>query len=162
MKMFKKLMAVVLAGVMAVSMLTGCAISDKFVSDAAKDAVSAMANGATVSVSTKTANKDDVKAVRKYVVEQLKDLDKTAPTQAMVTAAGTAAGSSDALYVLAKYENSSKKVQESVDASVKVALAAACTKDTKLSITISDKFSSYKEDGKNTKVDYVIIAVRAK
>ena len=39
MKMAKKLLAVVLAGVMAVSMLTGCALSDKIKANALEDAL---------------------------------------------------------------------------------------------------------------------------
>ena len=39
MKMAKKLLAVVLTGVMAVSMLTGCALSDKVTSEALEKAL---------------------------------------------------------------------------------------------------------------------------
>ena len=39
MKMAKKLLAVVLTGVMAVSMLTGCALSDKIKANALEDAL---------------------------------------------------------------------------------------------------------------------------
>lgn len=39
MKMFKKIMAVALTAVMAVSMLTGCAVTDAIIEDKAKDAL---------------------------------------------------------------------------------------------------------------------------
>ena len=44
MKMFKKLMAVALVGVMALSMLTGCAVTDKLKNDHVLDAMSDVAS----------------------------------------------------------------------------------------------------------------------
>ena len=58
MKMAKKLLAVVLTGVMALSMLTGCALSDKVKAEAIEDALnSKAAQGATVNVDYKYDSK---------------------------------------------------------------------------------------------------------
>ena len=56
MKMFKKLMAVALVGVMALSMLTGCAITEKMYEDDVRDALKG-ALGAQKVESKKDANK---------------------------------------------------------------------------------------------------------
>lgn len=55
MKMFKKLMAIALVGVMAVSMLTGCAFTDKLKNDHVLDAMSDVASA--------YAKKDDTSTV---------------------------------------------------------------------------------------------------
>ena len=57
MKMAKKLLAVVLAGVMAMSMLTGCALSDKVKAEAIEDALNSKGVQGTVDVTYKY-NKD--------------------------------------------------------------------------------------------------------
>ena len=61
MKMAKKLLAVVLTGVMAVSMLTGCALSDKVKAEALEDAL----NSAQVKSAAETAGQT-VEANTKY------------------------------------------------------------------------------------------------
>lgn len=55
MKMFKKIMAVALVGVMALSMLTGCAVTDKLKNDHVLDAMSDVASA--------YAKKDDTSTV---------------------------------------------------------------------------------------------------
>lgn len=55
MKMFKKLMAIALVGVMALSMLTGCAVTDKLKNDHVLDAMSDVASA--------YAKKDDTSTV---------------------------------------------------------------------------------------------------
>ena len=57
MKMAKKLLAVVLTGVMAMSMLTGCALSDKVKAEAIEDALNSKGVQGTVDVTYKY-NKD--------------------------------------------------------------------------------------------------------
>ena len=57
MKMAKKLLALVLTGVMAVSMLTGCALSDKVKAEAIEDALNSKGVQGTVDVTYKY-NKD--------------------------------------------------------------------------------------------------------
>ena len=70
MKMAKKLLAVVLTGVMAVSMLTGCALSDKVKAEALEDALnstqvkaSAETAGQTVEENTKYDYKSELNSV---------------------------------------------------------------------------------------------------
>ena len=70
MKMAKKLLAVVLTGVMAVSMLTGCALSDKVKAEALEDALNsaqvksaAETAGQTVEANTKYNYKSDLNNV---------------------------------------------------------------------------------------------------
>ena len=64
MKMAKKLLAVVLAGVMAVSMLTGCALSDKVKANALVDALNYEGNKETAVVKYEKGSKanDDAKS----------------------------------------------------------------------------------------------------
>ena len=61
MKMAKKLLAVVLTGVMAVSMLTGCALSDKIKANALEDALNndQVKSKAVAAVSTDEAKKQE-------------------------------------------------------------------------------------------------------
>ena len=70
MKMAKKLLAVVLAGVMAMSMLTGCALSDKIKAEALEDALNsdqvktaAEAAGQTAEANTKYDYKSELNSV---------------------------------------------------------------------------------------------------
>ena len=70
MKMAKKLLAVVLTGVMAVSMLTGCALSDKVKAEALEDAlnsdqvkIAAEAAGQTAEKETKYDYKSELNSV---------------------------------------------------------------------------------------------------
>lgn len=69
MKMFKKLMAVVLTAVMAVSMLTGCAITDSIKEKALRDALGTAASIALGNGKTVTFKGDDEldKAAKKAV-----------------------------------------------------------------------------------------------
>ena len=64
MKMAKKLLAVVLTGVMAVSMLTGCALSDKVKAEALEDALNYEGNKETAVVKYEKGSKanDDAKS----------------------------------------------------------------------------------------------------
>ena len=58
MKMAKKLLAVVLTGVMAVSMLTGCALSDKIKADALEDALNSDQVKTAAEAAGQTAEKE--------------------------------------------------------------------------------------------------------
>ena len=80
MKMAKKLLAVVLAGVMAVSMLTGCALSDKVTSEALEKALNKeQVQGATVDVDYKYENDLNKKASKVWESE-MKDKTFTLST----------------------------------------------------------------------------------
>ena len=75
MKMFKKLMAVVLTGALAVSMLTGCALGDAAASKALEKALNAKGTQGTVTVDYNHKSGLDDKAEKIW-----KDMNRTAPT----------------------------------------------------------------------------------
>ena len=83
MKMAKKLLAVVLAGVMAVSMLTGCALSDKATSEALEKALNKEQVQGTVDIDYKYDNDLNKKASKIWETE-LKDKSFTAPSTNLI------------------------------------------------------------------------------
>lgn len=155
MKMFKKLMAVVLTGVMAISMLTGCAITDKLVSDAVKKAVSSIGNGASVTVVTKSDDRKDVNAAKKTITTWVKNNEKTALTQDIVDEET----GEDYEYILVEAKTSSNKITESMDPAAKAALAVALNKDNKVKVAVSDTFDAYYKDGSSSKKSYVLFQI---
>ena len=82
MKMAKKLLALVLTGVMAVSMLTGCALSDKVTSEALEKALNKEQVQGTVDVDYKYENDLNGKA-SKIWENQMKDKNFTLSTKAL-------------------------------------------------------------------------------
>lgn len=80
MKMFKKLMAIALVGVMALSMLTGCAVTDKLKNDHVLDAMSDVASAYAKRDETSTV--DTVKFESKTSLNtELKNLLKDAKAE---------------------------------------------------------------------------------
>lgn len=80
MKMFKKLMAIALVGVMALSMLTGCAVTDKLKNDHVLDAMSDVAS--TYAKRDETSTVDTVKFESKTSLNtELKNLLKDAKAE---------------------------------------------------------------------------------
>ena len=80
MKMAKKLLAVVLTGVMALSMLTGCALNDKVKAEALEKALNSdAAQGATVDVTYKYENDLNSKAEKMWTDSTI--LNKTIPAK---------------------------------------------------------------------------------
>ena len=80
MKMFKKIMAVALTAVMAVSMLTGCAVTDKLKNDHVLDAMSDVAS--TYAKRDETSTVDTVKFESKTSLNtELKNLLKDAKAE---------------------------------------------------------------------------------
>ena len=82
MKMAKKLLAVVLTGVMAVSMLTGCALSDKVTSEALEKALNKEQVQGTVDVDYKYENDLNGKA-SKIWENEMKDKSFTLSTKTL-------------------------------------------------------------------------------
>ena len=82
MKMAKKLLALVLTGVMAVSMLTGCALSDKVTSEALEKALNKEQVQGTVDVDYKYENDLNGKA-SKIWENEMKDKSFTLSTKAL-------------------------------------------------------------------------------
>ena len=83
MKMAKKLLALVLTGVMAVSMLTGCALSDKVTSEALEKALNKEQVQGTVDIDYKYDN-DLNKEASKIWETELKDKSFTAPSTNLI------------------------------------------------------------------------------
>ena len=83
MKMAKKLLAVVLTGVMALSMLTGCALSDKATSEALEKALNKEQVQGTVDIDYKYDN-DLNKRASKIWETELKDKSFTAPSTNLI------------------------------------------------------------------------------
>lgn len=80
MKMFKKLMAIALVGVMALSMLTGCAVTDKLKNDHVLDAMSDVAS--TYAKRDETSTVDTIKFESKTSLNtELKNLLKDAKAE---------------------------------------------------------------------------------
>ena len=78
MKMFKKLMAVVLTGALAVSMLTGCALGDAAASKALEKALNAKGTQKTVTIDYNHKSGLDDKAEK--IWKDTDKMNKTAPT----------------------------------------------------------------------------------
>lgn len=159
MKMFKKLMAVVLTGVMAVSMLTGCALTDAVRDKAVEKALESKlsGNGVEVKVSTTDAKEytDVVKAVKKELTNDANK--KIVPTEAVIT---TAKGY---VAVVVKASNKSNNVKNDLE-DADVAMLKTCltdkTKDSAKLKIATDYFKGLKEAGKTDKCDYVIIVAK--
>lgn len=158
--MFKKIMAVALTAVMAVSMLTGCALTDAVRDKAVEKALESKlsGNGVEVKVSTTDAKeyKDVVKAVRQ---ELTSDANKNkVPTEVVITTA-----TKGYVAVVVKASNKSNNVKNDLK-DADVALLKACltdkTKDSAKLKIATDYFKGLKETGKTDKCDYVIIVAK--
>ena len=107
MKMAKKLLAVVLTGVMALSMLTGCALSDKVKAEAIEDALNSNGvQGSTVDVNYKY-NKDlNDKAEKVWTDASLMNKKVSAETTTLTKAV---IGTKNYGYVVVKVPEDAKK-----------------------------------------------------
>ena len=175
MKMAKKLLAVVLTGVMALSMLTGCALSDKVKAEAIEDALNStgVQGGTKITVSYKY-NKDlNDEAEKVWTDSKLMDkkvsAEKTTLTKAEVN-------SKNYGYVVVKvpedakknlsWVNSAKAVNDALknkidtyenkDTSGKVKNYAVKDADPASKVKFGVKFVDNGEKG-DKKVDYVIV-----
>ena len=106
MKMAKKLLAVVLAGVMAVSMLTGCALSDKVKAEAIEDALNSEGVQGTVDVTYKY-NKDLNDEAEKIWTDA--DLMNKAVSAEITTLTKAVIGTKNYGYVVVKVPEDAKK-----------------------------------------------------
>ena len=113
MKMFKKLMAVVLTGALAVSMLTGCALGDAVRDKAVEKALESKlsGNGVEVKVSTTGAKEytDVVDAVKKELKSDA-NKDKV-PTEVVITTTAT----KGYVAVVVKASNKSNNVKNDLE-----------------------------------------------
>ena len=160
MKMFKKIMAVALTAVMAVSMLTGCALTDAVRDKAVEKALESKlsGNGVEVKVSTTGAKEytDVVDAVKKELKSDA-NKDKV-PTEVVITTA-----TKGYVAVVVKASNKSNNVKNDLE-DADVALLKDCltdeTKDSAKLKIATGYFEGLKEAGKTAKCDYVIIVAK--
>lgn len=160
MKMFKKIMAVALTAVMAVSMLTGCALTDAVRDKAVEKALESKLSGNGVEVKVSTTDAKEYKDVVKAVKQELtSDANKNkVPTEVTITTAikGYVA-------VVVKASNKSNNVKNDLE-DADVDLLKACltdkTKDSAKLKIATDYFKGLKETGKTDKCDYVIIVAK--
>lgn len=160
MKMFKKIMAVALTAVMAVSMLTGCALTDAVRDKAVEKALESKLSGNGVEVKVSTTDAKEYKDVVKAVNQELtSDANKNkVPTEVVITTA-----TKGYVAVVVKASNKSNNVKNDLE-DADVALLKACltdkTKDSAKLKIATDYFKGLKETGKTDKCDYVIIVAK--
>ena len=174
MKMAKKLLAVVLTGVMALSMLTGCALSDKVKAEAIEDALNSNGvQGSTVDVNYKY-NKDlNDKAEKVWTDASLMNKKVSAETTTLTKAV---IGTKNYGYVVVKVPEDAKKnlswvtsaktvdtalnnkidTWENKDTTGKVKNYAAQNADPASKVKFGVKFIDNGEKG-DKKVEYVIV-----
>lgn len=161
MKMFKKIMAVALTAVMAVSMLTGCALTDAVRDKAVEKALESKLSGNGVEVKVSTTDAKEYTDVVKAVKQELKsDANKDkVPTEVVITTTAT----KDYVAVVVKASNKSNNVKNDLE-DADVALLKACltdkTKDSAKLKIATGYFNGLKEAGKTDKCDYVIIVAK--
>ena len=159
MKMFKKIMAVALTAVMAVSMLTGCALTDAVRDKAVEKALESKLSGNGVEVKVSTTDAKEYKDVVKAVKQELtSDANKNnVPTEVVITA------TKGYVAVVVKASNKSNNVKNDLE-DADVALLKTCltdkTKDSAKLKIATDYFKGLKETGKTDKCDYVIIVAK--
>ena len=161
MKMFKKIMAVALTAVMAVSMLTGCALTDAVRDKAVEKALESKLSGNGVEVKVSTTEAKEYTDVVKAVKQELKnDANKDkVPTEVVITTTAT----KGYVAVVVKASNKSNNVKNDLE-DADVALLKNCltdkTKDSAKLKIATGYFEGLKEAGKTDKCDYVIIVAK--
>ena len=173
MKMAKKLLAVVLAGVMAVSMLTGCALSDKVTSEALEKALNKEQVQGTVDIDYKYDNGLNKKASKVWENE-MKNKDFTLSNNSLTK---VTVDSKDYLYYVVERPEDYKTFGGWISAAkaldtavgtpaktvsgteVKVLDSNKSTTSTKAKVNFGVHYDSKKgTDGKGTKnVNYVVV-----
>lgn len=159
--MFKKIMAVALTAVMAVSMLTGCALTDAVRDKAVEKALESKLSGNGVEVKVSTTEAKEYTDVVKAVKQELKsDANKDkVPTEVVITTTAT----KGYVAVVVKASNKSNNVKNDLE-DADVALLKNCltdkTKDSAKLKIATGYFEGLKEAGKTDKCDYVIIVAK--
>ena len=158
MKMFKKIMAVALTAVMAVSMLTGCALTDAVRDKAVEKALESKLSGNGVEVKVSTTDAKEYTDVVKAVKEELKKNKDTVPTEVVLSTV-----TKGYVAVVVKASNKSNNVKNDLEdadvAMLKICLTNVTNDSAKLKIA-TGYFNGLKEAGKTDKCDYVIIVAK--
>lgn len=154
MKMFKKIMAVALTAVMAVSMLTGCAFKNENDMERALKLA-----GQTRSVTVEVDNDKKVgdKTLSAWAKEAAGVLDDEVDED--LTGRYTFGNGKIIAYVV-KEQNSTKKWREMAGEVVDDMIGTAKDDNGKYSVAI-DTFKAKKEADKDAKNDYVVVVVEA-
>ena len=160
MKMFKKIMAVALTAVMAVSMLTGCALTDAVRDKAVEKALESKLSGNGIEVKVSTTDAKEYTDVVNAVKKELKsDANKnTVPTEVVLSTV-----TKGYVAVVVKASNSSNTVKNNLEDADVTALKACLTNVTKDSAKLkiaTGYFEGLKEAGKTDKCDYVVIVAK--
>lgn len=155
MKMFKKLMAVALVGVMALSMLTGCAVKNENEMKSALK-LAGQTHGVTVEVANK--KKVDGKTLSAWASEAAGKLDDLVGED--LTDVYTFDDGKILAYVV-KEQSSTKKWRDVAGQIVEEMISDAKVENGKYSVSI-DTFKAKKEAGSSAKNDYVVVVVEAK
>lgn len=107
MKMFKKIMAVALTAVMAVSMLTGCAVTDAIIENKAKDAL----ENAWSTVKNENVNFKDGKFTSTDAYKKTKAMVENGTTKVEEDKASLAYADKDYMVVVVAEPKDAKKVK---------------------------------------------------
>ena len=155
MKMFKKIMAVALTAVMAVSMLTGCAFKNENDMERALK-LAGQTRGVTVEVdNNKKVDGKTLSAWAKEAADDLSDLVREDLSGHYYSEDGKLIA-----YVV-KEQGSAKKWREAAGEVVDDMIDTAKDDNGKYSVAI-DTFKAKKEADKDAKNDYVVVVVEAK
>ena len=160
MKMFKKLMAVVLTAVMAVSMLTGCALSDAAKQDAL---IKALNSDSVKSKYTYSAAKYE-SAAKDVWKNRLGEGEKVVLKDGMMVVTAQHNGTNYVCCVVKTPDSAKKAVNWAADAKsidVKMGLFAKKTGDKQDQIKIDVCFESYKAKGAEKTTHYAIVIAKA-
>lgn len=156
MKMFKKIMAVALVGVMALSMLTGCAVKNE---NDMKSALKLAGQTRGVTVEVNNDKKVDGKKLSAWAEEAAGVLDDKVGED--LTGRYTFDDGKIIAYVI-KEQNSTEKWRKMAGYAVDdMKTTAKADENGKYSVSI-DTFKAKKEADKSAKNDYVVIVVEAK
>ena len=153
MKMFKKLMAVALVGVMALSMLTGCAVKNE---NDMKSALKLAGQTHGVTVEVKNDKKVDGKTLSAWAKEAAGVFDDETGD---LTGRYTFDNGKILAYVV-KEQSSTKKWRDVAGSMVDDMILSAKAENGKYSVSI-DTFKAKKEAGSSAKNDYVVVVVEA-
>lgn len=160
MKMFKKLMAVVLTGVMAVSMLTGCALGDA----AKQDALIKALNSESVKSNYTYSSADYENAAKNVWKNKLGEGENVVLMQGKMVFTAKYKETNYVCYVVETPDSAKKAVNWATDAKLidqVMSVSAEKTGDKKDKIKIDVTFESYKAQGAEKSTHYAIVIAKA-
>ena len=160
MKMFKKIMAVALTAVMAVSMLTGCALGDA----AKQDALIKALNSDSVKSKYTYSSADYESAAKDVWKNRLGKGEKVELKDGKMVFNAQHNGTNYVCYVVETPDSAKKAVNWAADAKLidqVMSVSAEKTGDKKDKIKIDVTFESYKAQGAEKSTHYAIVIAKA-